>query len=534
MADRRDDDGWTLVRRRRGRAVFHVHPATFQPVSQRVSYPYYPRPDPIRRTVASEIEARHHHRSPPCGRHFQRRGRSPVGLGFYPQRHFDPSPDGGEYYGRGLRPGYRPPAPRGPPRAPGHQRHSGNAVAWASDHQPGHRDGGERGPVRAPGIPRSSDPDFTTKNKVIYTIIKAIHHLDNIMGPTPPVTIARMAHSLNSVIKPAAPNPTTLALIRGNAENWAHTTTIILRDHYQDTIANQVRVFSLLTGPGWDQNFEIASVWARRHFGPRLLQASLDDAHDKLCSAMGNDGSSTDPLPAQRPTARTPPRSPPRLPVPRTMQPTRDPAIATAQVHAPYDGGRLLTTPPSPPVEPSSSAVPPEGSPPAPQPDAEGDLSPVSPLFPLPPLSPLLFAPPSPPYVSLPCSDPVTCPVPPKAQREARTPRVLLSPLAPRSVAERTGEDTASPDPPTEDVHAPVVPSGSPPATPRGSVQSRLSFAPPVASTPTTPTRRPTRHVNTTNKGKGVSPGRSLGRPLKHLGLLNLSPSSQLTLRPRS
>ena len=590
MADGRDDDGWTLVRRRRGRAVFRDHPATFQPVSQRVFCPSYPRPDPIRRTVASVIGARFHHGSPPRGRHFERRDRSPVDRSFHPHRHFDQSPDGVEYYGRGLRTGYRPPAPRGPPRAPWHQRHSGNDEALAfyrapardysprgqerrrrdprtpapvrthnrippqthddrrrpppsggrrrrgpartgADDEPHHRYGEERGRVKAPGIPRSSDPDFSTKNKVIYTIIKAVHHLDNIMGPTPPVTIARMAHSLNSVIKPAAPNPTTLALIRGNAENWAHTTTIILRDHYQDTIANQVRVFSLLTGPGWDQNFEIASVWARRHFGPRLLQASLDNAHDKLCSAMGNDGSSTDPLPDQRPTTRTPPRSPPRFPVPRTMQPTRDPTIATAQVHAPYDEGCLLTTPPSPPVQPSSSAVPPEPSSSAVPPE----VHPVSPLFPLPLLSPLLFAPPPPlPVFSLPFSDPVTCPVPPKAQREARTPRVLLSPLPPRLAAERTVKVTASVDPSTGGFHAPVALSGSPPATPWGSVQSRLSFAPPVASAPTTPTRRPTRHVNTTNKGKGVSPGRSLGRPLKHLGLLNLSPSSQLTLRPRS
>ena len=102
---------------------------------------------------------------------------------------------------------------------------------------------------------------------------------------------------LTQAIKPAAPNPTTLALMLGNAENWGCTSTIILRDHYQDNIKNQVQMFTLLTGPDWQQNVDIASAWARRHFGPRLLQDTLDDARASLCHGLHNNGPSTDPPP---------------------------------------------------------------------------------------------------------------------------------------------------------------------------------------------------------------------------------------------
>ena len=39
----------------------------------------------------------------------------------------------------------------------------------------------------------------------------------------------------------------------------------------------KVLSLSRLVEPAWGQNFGIAASWARRHFGRRLRQATLDD-----------------------------------------------------------------------------------------------------------------------------------------------------------------------------------------------------------------------------------------------------------------
>ena len=481
MCDRRANEAWTVVRRRRGRAMFRDPPAAIRPVSHRVSYPSYPYWDPISRTAASYTGYREQafNHPAPRGRGHDGWGRHPVDRDPHPNHRYDDR--------RSRSPGSRGPVrthdrtphqvqhdrghppPRGdrghPPPRGNRRRRRRPEVASA----PCHRYEEERGP-------RSSDPDFSAKNKIIYSVIKALHHLDNVTCPVPPVTITRMVRLLTQVIKPAAPNSATLSLIHGNAENWAYTTTIILRDHYRENLENQVRLFSLLPGPEWQQNYEIASAWARRHFGPRLLQGTLDEAHARLCHTRDTVGLLTDPLPGRTPLARTPPR------------PT-DPVPVTAQVHAPRDGGRLLVTPPSPPIGPSINAVQREGGSPEPQPDVEDGPSPVVP--------PVSFFP------SL--SGPDTPPTPPMVQRTTRPlsrptgrPKqpALTSRPAPPDAARAVDEATSADSSPG-DIHGPMDLSGSRPATPREQIQSRLMFFPPAASTSVTPTRRSNRHVNT-------------------------------------
>lgn len=41
--------------------------------------------------------------------------------------------------------------------------------------------------------------------------------------------------------KPAIPNRKTQTLIEGNARNWAHTVILILRDHYTESIEEEVK-----------------------------------------------------------------------------------------------------------------------------------------------------------------------------------------------------------------------------------------------------------------------------------------------------
>lgn len=139
---------------------------------------------------------------------------------------------------------------------------------------------------------RSTDPDFSAKTRVLYRLIKATHHLNNVTASEapprhrlikavrhlrnvsdtdPPITIYRMTRTLSTCIKPAAPTESTMLLIDANAKNWAHTTMIILRDHYIDMIDKQIETLTGLTDPNWKQLFEIAAVWARRNSGRQLL-----------------------------------------------------------------------------------------------------------------------------------------------------------------------------------------------------------------------------------------------------------------------
>lgn len=65
---------------------------------------------------------------------------------------------------------------------------------------------------------QSDDPDFIQKKRVIYTIIKTVHHLKNVSASDPPRSIARMGQKLADNIRPAAPTAHTKALIEGNAK----------------------------------------------------------------------------------------------------------------------------------------------------------------------------------------------------------------------------------------------------------------------------------------------------------------------------
>ena len=76
------------------------------------------------------------------------------------------------------------------------------------------------GRPQVPDAPRSSDPDFALKNRVILAAIKAAHHLARYSDPEPPAFISRLAGPLTTTIRPAVPNATTMAMIDGNAWNW--------------------------------------------------------------------------------------------------------------------------------------------------------------------------------------------------------------------------------------------------------------------------------------------------------------------------
>lgn len=95
-----------------------------------------------------------------------------------------------------------------------------------------------------------------------------------------------MTQNLSTLIKPAAPSPATVQLIDGNARNWAHTTLLILWDHYMQTIENEVEKQTQLTTPDLKEPFQLASVWTRRNLGSRWLLETLEQTEAVIVAKL--------------------------------------------------------------------------------------------------------------------------------------------------------------------------------------------------------------------------------------------------------
>lgn len=129
-------------------------------------------------------------------------------------------------------------------------------------------------------LPRSDDPLFSNKCRILHRIIKASHHFTNIDVTNPPISIVRMTTQLAAFIKPAIPTAETQTLIDGNAKNWEHTALIILQDHYEAVIKRGIESLHSLNSPDWSAPFDVASAWARRDFGRRLHPETLKEAKE--------------------------------------------------------------------------------------------------------------------------------------------------------------------------------------------------------------------------------------------------------------
>lgn len=192
--------------------------------------------------------------------------------------------------------------------------------------------------------PRSTDPDFKTKVRIMHKLIKAMHHLTNVSGEEPPITIDKMTQTLATLIKPAAPTDRTTDLICGNAKNWAVTTMLILRDHYADVIECETDKLLALPNPDWKEPFEIAANWARRNLGRRLLPETVEATEALLIArqadrrTMAPERASQDQMDATSSGGTCQLVPPPRL---QGIQPAplpllqRNQLVVAAEVHAP-------------------------------------------------------------------------------------------------------------------------------------------------------------------------------------------------------
>ena len=115
----------------------------------------------------------------------------------------------------------------------------------------------------------AQDDKFKKLKKAFYHFLKAHHHLTNIRisdGTTKePPGMVRTMRSLESVIKPANPNPTSQLMLYGNARNWLHNSLQILEDHYEKTIRDSEIIIKQLAGEeDWKTALTIAINWTKK------------------------------------------------------------------------------------------------------------------------------------------------------------------------------------------------------------------------------------------------------------------------------
>ena len=122
---------------------------------------------------------------------------------------------------------------------------------------------------------QSTDPDFSPKVRVLYKLIKLVHHHNNISGPDLPPMINKTTQYLAGFIRAACPSEDTLGLLTQNAHNWADTAIFILQSHYDSTIFSHIQELTSFLSQEWRGPFQIAVTWAKRNLGRRLQPGTI-------------------------------------------------------------------------------------------------------------------------------------------------------------------------------------------------------------------------------------------------------------------
>ena len=130
----------------------------------------------------------------------------------------------------------------------------------------------------------------TLQVRGLHRLIKAAHHLHNVSANEPPPTINNMTETLSTMIKPAALSVKTMDLISGNAKNWSYNTLLILRKNHIEVIDKELQAMLHFPNPVWKETFNIASAWARRNLGRRLLTETLEKAEALLVASFADRG----------------------------------------------------------------------------------------------------------------------------------------------------------------------------------------------------------------------------------------------------
>lgn len=170
--------------------------------------------------------------------------------------------------------------------------------------------------IRSPADPKTKE--LMTD---LHAFIKAVHHLHNFSSTregTTPRSISNMVTTLRTMIKPAAPTPTTHLLIEGAAREWGHTVCTILKQHYEDSIEMKLKNLSGRLTDDWKEAFQTATRWTRKHL-TRLTGETIASAEAQLTALAEEE---LDPAPSLVT------RPPPSLPRPQSGPP-QTPAMST-------------------------------------------------------------------------------------------------------------------------------------------------------------------------------------------------------------
>jgi len=496
-----EEDGWTRVNYHRGRLQLQPHTAHRREEQHPRRYGWSRGNQPLHASITRGNQ-----------RHY---GESPT---FHSYRHdggWRPSPtppaDTLQRSSRNVAPRYL------------HNHHTGGPENQRQPrHQPtnGHTARSESRPqVRV----ASDDPDFTLKVRVVYRIIKAIHHLNNVSGQDPPVMIARTTYSLINLIKPASPSDVTQLLLEGNAKNWQHSALLILQQHYEQSMNQDVQTLAEFSSQEWRGPFEVATVWARKNLGRRLRSVTLQDTEAFLVAHLTHQ---------QQPIGTARGQS-----IPLDTEVPHANARAQAQIHT-APPSQSLSTPRPPPASDSPVSVATmtdqrggDWPPPSPDDDEAVALLPLASPLPrsLSP-SPFLSPPPPPSLTSLPLPSSLSSPPPPpslsspppRSRRQLRdnsrserstagltaeqqtakemiasttTSEPLSTKPAPRGARSSSLPPLLTPEPLHSEEGKTAAPRGA--TTPRKKLQQLFTRPSPV-----TPTQRPIRHGNTDQRDK--------------------------------
>ena len=432
------DEGWTLVHRRRGRNRYISHQLGYNQHNQ----PPHPA-HPARLSYAAVLQRDRrdpwsHHKQPDIHRYDDRAGyarrRSPA-----PQQRSNthrersqthpgrqshrsagqrPAPDPRQSQQRSRRVTAAPPADGSP-----HQR-----ARRAADQAP-----------RGHNWVDTQDPNFTCKVRHMFKIIKAQHHKCNIDTRATPPFIKRIADHLKAAIKPAFYKDSPfIDCYADTVQTWEDSVVANLKEHYTDFMDGEMGALEALPVYDWRGPFQIAEAWAHRNLGRRLSEKAIQEAKTFIEGCMSlltqpehipqpppaaatapappSSPAGTSGLPATLPVAMTTPQSRVEIPAPAGRAPVRATAISTDPEPV---KGRNITIKKD--YLPHSGLAAPLDSPVC--------SSPLPLLSPLPPREPRRQAfPVSPPLASLVSPGPQQSPGTPTGRRSTHQPGVTHNP----------------------------------------------------------------------------------------------------------
>lgn len=130
------------------------------------------------------------------------------------------------------------------------------------------------------------DPLFNSKVGILYKLIRAQHHMNQVIKDTPPVFINNLTLTLSKKIMPAMTSDIIKKEIWMNAKNWKQETLSSLKTHYDRVIKEQLNNFYNLPDHEWRHPFKVAIKWAKTNLGQRLQQHTITQTEKLLADGL--------------------------------------------------------------------------------------------------------------------------------------------------------------------------------------------------------------------------------------------------------